>query len=260
MSPLDTPPDQNSLSTSELAALPSVQLFVERAAAARSGFRLTDQNAAAVAEICRHLDGLPLALELAAARIPSLSPEQIPARLHDRFRLLTTGGRTAPPRQRALRATLDWSFGLLTEPERVVLRRVAVFSGGWTLDAAEGVGSCVVGDRGTDEQPSPITQPLRGGNIGYDVVRRTMFAGPRLDIPAPNTLDVLGRLVARSLVRTDEDRSGPAPELRYRLLETVREYAWEAPARGRRGRRDLPAARRLVHRSRRAGRAPHARR
>ena len=116
----------------------AVRLFAERATAVQPGFD-PDRDAAAVAEICHRLDGLPLAIELAAARLRMLSPRQIADRLDDRFRLLTGGSRTAQPRQQTLRAVVDWSWDLLPEAERTVLRRAAVFSGGWTLEAAEAV-------------------------------------------------------------------------------------------------------------------------
>ena len=116
----------------------SVRLFVDRAQAALPGFAVTPANAAAVQEICRRLDGIPLAIELAAARVRVFSVEQIAARLDDRFRLLTAGPRTAMPRQQTLRATVDWSYDLLSEPERAVLRRLAVFAGGWTLRGRRG--------------------------------------------------------------------------------------------------------------------------
>src|SRR5206468_11008055 len=102
-------------------------------------FALTPQCAHAVADLCRRLDGIPLALELAAARLDSLSVEEINARVHDRFRLLTEGFRTPDPRHQTLRATLDWSHDLLPEAERKVLRRISIFSGGFTLDAAAAV-------------------------------------------------------------------------------------------------------------------------
>ena len=119
----------------------AVQLFVERARRQQPGFELTAARARVVAELCIHLDGIPLALELAAARVPSLAIEQINARLDDRFRLLTGGIRTALPRQQTLRATFDWSFDLLAEQERTVLRRLAVFPGSFTLEAASAVAS-----------------------------------------------------------------------------------------------------------------------
>jgi predicted ATPase len=119
----------------------AVQLFVERAQKQQPGFALTADRAPVVAQLCIRLDGIPLALELAAARLRSLSIEQINARLDDRFRLLTAGTRTALPRQQTLRATLDWSYDLLAEPERAVLRRLAVFAGGFTLEAAAAVAS-----------------------------------------------------------------------------------------------------------------------
>jgi non-specific serine/threonine protein kinase len=172
--------------TEHITGAEAVQLFIERAGAVLPGFALTEQNAAAVAQICRQLDGIPLALELAAARLSALSVEQIAARLDDRFKLLTEGSRTALPRQQTLRGTLDWSHDLLSEPERVLLRRLAGFTGGWTLEAAESVCS---GDG------------LEPGDI----------------------LDVLAQLVGKSLVVADSH--GEAT--RYRMLETVRQYATE---------------------------------
>ncbi|MCG0287307.1 BTAD domain-containing putative transcriptional regulator [Streptomyces sp. PSAA01] len=124
-----------------LAPAPAHQLFAERAATVRPGFdpAADPKTAAAVAEICRRLDGLPLAIELAAARLRLLTPRQIADRLDDRFRLLTSGSRTALPRQQTLRAVVEWSWELLDERERTVLRRASVFAGGWTLSAAEAV-------------------------------------------------------------------------------------------------------------------------
>ncbi len=117
----------------------SVRLFVERAAAALPGFALTEENAPAVARICERLDGMPLAIELAASRVRALPPRQILERLDDRFRILASGGRTSVPRHRTLRATIDWSYELLSEEEKVLFRRLSVFAGGWTLEAAEAV-------------------------------------------------------------------------------------------------------------------------
>ena len=115
----------------------SIRLFVERGTTAKPDFRLTKENTPFVAQICSRLDGIPLAIELAAARVKVLSPEQIASRLDDRFRLLTGGARTALPRQQTLRAMIDWSYSLLSDPEKIVFRRLAVFTGGWTLEAAE---------------------------------------------------------------------------------------------------------------------------
>lgn len=138
-----------SLSTPDPLALPSldsligyeaVRLFRERAAAVMPAFDLTGDNARAVAQICQRLDGIPLAIELAAARLRMLPVEEIAERLNDRFRLLTGGSRTALPRHQTLLASIDWSYGLLVDSERVLLNRLAVFAGGWTLDAAEAVG------------------------------------------------------------------------------------------------------------------------
>jgi predicted ATPase/DNA-binding winged helix-turn-helix (wHTH) protein len=129
-----------------VASSDAVRLFVERAQRHQAGFLLTPSRAAIVAQICIHLDGIPLALELAAARVHSLSLEQIHARLDNRFRLLTDGGRTALPRQQTLRATFDWSFDLLAEDERAVLQRLSVFTGGFTLEAATDVASDAAND------------------------------------------------------------------------------------------------------------------
>ena len=116
-----------------------MQLFVERALLVRPEFEVTNQNAPALASLCCHLDGIPLAIELAAARVRSLSVEEIDGKLDQRFRLLTGGSRTALPRQQTLRSLIDWSYDLLHEPERLLLQRLSVFAGGWTLEAAEAV-------------------------------------------------------------------------------------------------------------------------
>ncbi len=143
LQPLAVPDPYGSFTRQALEGFAAARLFIERATAAQPAFALTDANAMAVAGICQRLDGIPLALELAAARVRSLSVEQIAARLSDRFRLLTGGDRTALPRQQTLRALIDWSFDLLTPPERVLFRRLAVFAGGCTIEAAEAVGAGV---------------------------------------------------------------------------------------------------------------------
>jgi tetratricopeptide (TPR) repeat protein len=176
----------------------AVQLFVARAQPLAATFALTQNNARTIAHICERLDGIPLALELAAARIKSLSVEQIAARLDDRFRLLTGGSRTALPRQQTLRAAIDWSFSLLTEEERVLLRRLSVFAGGWSLEAAESVCS-------KPKAESTGMLPTADCFLLSDV------------------LDLLARLVDRSLV-VFEQHGG---ETRYRLMETIRQYARE---------------------------------
>jgi len=133
-------PDVKQVPTVEqLSQYEAVQLFIERAMLVQPHFLVTRDNAPAVAQICYRLDGIPLAIELAAARVKGLSVEQIASRLDDRFRLLTGGSRTALPRQRTLQATIDWSYKLLSEEERILLRRLSVFAGGWTLEAAEQV-------------------------------------------------------------------------------------------------------------------------
>ena len=165
----------------------AARLLVERAIAVKSDFAVTDANAAAVAEVVRRLDGIPLALELAAARIPVLSPAQLAQRLDQRFRLLAGGERGAIERHATLRAAIDWSYDLLAAKEQRVLARMSVFSGGCSLDAAEAV--------------------CAGTGIDQDEV-----------------LDLVSALVARSLVVAEDAASG---ERRYRLLETIRQYAEE---------------------------------
>ncbi|OAR22588.1 ATPase [Streptomyces sp. ERV7] len=169
-----------------LAESDAVLLFAARAAAASPGFALGPANADAVARVCERLDGIPLALELAAARVRALGVHELAERLDDRFRLLNAGRRDAPARQRTLRAVIDWSWELLTGPERAVLRRLAVFAGGCGLDAAEEV----------------CAQP---------------------EAPADTVLDVITRLVDRSLVTMVDSEDGP----RYRLLESVAAYSLE---------------------------------
>jgi non-specific serine/threonine protein kinase len=117
----------------------AVRLFIDRVVASDPQFAVTLSNAPAVAQVCHRLDGIPLAIELAAARVKVLAVEQIAARLDNRFRLLTGGSRTAVLRQRTLRATMDWSFDLLWQEERALLRRLSVFAGGWSLEAAEAI-------------------------------------------------------------------------------------------------------------------------
>ncbi|OBK95942.1 transcriptional regulator [Mycobacterium asiaticum] len=166
----------------------AIELFADRARRVRPNFVVRESNRALVVEICERLDGMPLAIELAAARIRALSLKQIVDSLHDRFRLLTGGARTAVRRQQTLRASVDWSHALLTEPERVLFRRLAVFAGGFDFDAAHAVGS------GSE---------LEGFQL----------------------MDQLGLLVDKSLVVAFE--TGTDDGMRYRLLETVRQYAQE---------------------------------
>jgi predicted ATPase/DNA-binding CsgD family transcriptional regulator len=134
---LQLPDDNHRLPSADLQCCDAIRLFVERASAVRSDFQLTDQNAAAVAQICRRLDGMPLAIELAAALVHVLSVEQIAVRLDDALLLLNTGRRSAPARHQTLRATLDWSYHLLSDAEQRLFRRLGVFAGGFTLEAAE---------------------------------------------------------------------------------------------------------------------------
>jgi predicted ATPase/DNA-binding SARP family transcriptional activator/DNA-binding CsgD family transcriptional regulator len=179
---------QEAYTPQELEGYESVRLFVDRANQRKPSFELTSSNGRAVAQVCRRLDGIPLAIELAAGRMGVLLAEQLASRLEDSLKLLT-GGRTADPRHRTLRATLEWSHELLSDPERTLFRRLSVFAGGWTLEAAEEVCS--------------------GVGIEQDDV-----------------LDILGNLVDKSLV-VAETSPGVEGELRYRMLEPIRQYGQE---------------------------------
>jgi predicted ATPase len=147
-----------------------MQLFADRAMAVAPQFRMSDHTAA-VADVCRQLDGIPLAIELAAARITALTPEQIAERVSDRFRLLVSGSRTAARRQQTLRATMDWSYELLTQPERTLFNRLSVFAGGCSLEAAE----VVCADA---EQPSQICGPDVLDLVAHLVDRSLAVAEP----------------------------------------------------------------------------------
>jgi predicted ATPase/DNA-binding SARP family transcriptional activator len=190
--PLSLPALGHVASAEELIAYEAVQLFVERARAHRPGFTISERNVQAVSSICSQLDGLPLAIELAAARTRALAVEDIDARLDRRFQLLTGGPRTALPRHQTLRGALDWSYDLLTTKEQILLRRLSVFAGGWTVQAAE-----------------------------------TICAGE--PIGERDVLDILSMLVNKSLVELDDREDGA----RYRLQETMRQYALEKLMQGK---------------------------
>jgi non-specific serine/threonine protein kinase len=178
-------PSADDQSIDAIGECESVRLFHARAAAVDPAFRITDANRSATVDICRQLDGVPLAIELAAARLTVLSVDQIRERLADRFALLQRGSFTAPPRQRALEASVDWSYDLLAAPERLVFERLAVFPGGATIDTVEEV--------------------CAGDGVARDQV-----------------LPLLTHLVNKSLLTVDDDPTG---DRRYRYLETIRHYA-----------------------------------
>jgi predicted ATPase/DNA-binding CsgD family transcriptional regulator len=185
--PLPTPGPGDRESLTGLDRYESVALFAARAAAVAPGFELTADSAVAVAEICQRLDGLPLAIELAAARIRVLSPQQIRERLADRFGLLRRGNRTATARQQTLHGCVDWSFELCSKPERRLWARLAVFVGGCELDAVEGV--CA------DER-----------------------------LPAEDLLDVVSGLVDKSVLVRDDVHDSDGERARYRMLESIRDF------------------------------------
>jgi predicted ATPase/class 3 adenylate cyclase len=180
-------PDRKQTQTPQtLSIYESVQLFIDRALLVRADFQVTNQNAPALASLCCHLDGIPLAIELAAARVRSLAVEEIDGKLDQRFRLLTGGSRMALPRQQTLRSLIDWSYDLLNAPEKRLLQRLSVFAGGWTLTAAE--------------------QVCAGEGVAEGEV-----------------LDLLTSLSDKSLVVAEQTDG----HFRYRLLETMRQYARE---------------------------------
>jgi len=181
---MQLPADGSDLTAVDVWQIESMQLFRDRALSVKPDFLPDDSQTRAAARICARLDGIPLAIELAAARVRVMPVEEIAARLSDRFRLLTGGSRTAIPRQQTLEALIDWSYDLLTEPEMVLLRRLSIFTGGWTLSMAEAV--CA------DEL-----------------------------LPQVEILDILTRLVDKSLVNSDTRRD----EARFNMLETIRQYA-----------------------------------
>lgn len=184
---LPSPTKSGHTTASEASKYPSVALFVDRAVAADAKFELTDENAATVASICRRLDGLALAIELAAARVAILTPDEIASRLDERLQLLSADSRDAQPRQRTLRALIDWSYDLLSSEERILLRRIAVFVGGLTLESARAVCS----DDSIEEN---------------------------------SVLPLLTALIDKSLVASS---AGASAESRFKLLESTREYAIE---------------------------------
>jgi predicted ATPase/class 3 adenylate cyclase len=193
---LPVPNPKHLSETSDLAQFSSVALFVERARAVRPGFYLSDENASAVARICNHLEGLPLAIELAAARVKLFSPQAILARLGSRFDLLRSGARDLHPRHQTLRQAIAWSYDLLREEEKAFFRRLSVFMGGCTLEAADQVCATCEG------------LELDCSGCGA----------------SPDALDAAAALVDQSLLRREESPEG---EPRFVMLETIREYGLE---------------------------------
>jgi predicted ATPase/class 3 adenylate cyclase len=192
VSSLSVPDTDRSPAAGELSRYDAVRLFLDRVRLRLPNFDLTEENGPAVAEVCRKLEGMPLAIELAAARVGTLSVGQISERLTNSLKLLTSGGRTAAARQRTLRGTLDWSYDLLAERERVLFRRLSVFAGGWTLETAEAV-------------------------------------VPAEDAEGSDMVGMLSALADKSLVVVDMSRDGG---VRCRLLEPVRQYALEKLEKG----------------------------
>ncbi|MDF3041129.1 MAG: Protein kinase [Thermomicrobiales bacterium] len=208
--PLALPEPETLGNLDELARVPAIELFVHRAEVANPRFALTTENAAAVTGVVERLDGLPLAIELAATRMKILSPAALLARMEQRLPLLTRGAHDLPERQQAMRATLDWSHDLLSPEEQTLFRRLAVFAGGCTVDAAEYVG----GEGGEGGKWSECTK-----------AHSPLLPAPR---PSPSSpplvIDLLADLVDKSLLRTADDLGD---DRRFGMLETIREYGLE---------------------------------
>ena len=200
--PLAVPSSDAEVSAEELMQSEAPQLFVERARAVKPNFTLTDENARSVAEICARLDGLPLAIELAAARAKILSPQAISARLENRLKLLTGGARDLPARQRTMRGAIEWSYELLNEGEQALFRRLAVFADGFLIEAAEAI----------------LSGEQRAASVG-GVQQNASALSPLTDV-----LDLITSLYDNNLLVQRERADG---ESRFRLLEVVREYALE---------------------------------
>ena len=190
--PLGLPAVGDTVTVGDLAGFDAIDLFCDRARRARPNFVLTDANAASVREICQRLDGIPLAIELAAARTRMMNPERMLAGLEDSFRLLAGGSQELMPRQQTIEASIAWSYDLLTPAEQRLLRRLAVFVDGWTLEAAEAI--CV--------------DPIAGGE------------GAEQDLHEYAVFDALNRLVEHSLVQSEDTPLG----IRFGILETVRQF------------------------------------
>ncbi len=198
-------PDAEHPTFEKVAHSDAAQLFIARASFILPTFSLNQNNLQAIAQICRRLDGIPLAIELAAARVRTLSPQQIAARLDDALAVLTRGSSNLPPRHQTMRAVLDWSDALLSEQERVLFRRLAVFAGGFTLEAAEKI--CGDGEM----------ERMR------DREQEALYHSITLSLHPSSILDLLSNLIDKSLVMVNESDG----EMRYRMLEPLREYARE---------------------------------
>ena len=219
-----------------LSQFEAVRLFIERATLVQSSFAVTNDNAPALAQLCVQLDGIPLAIELAAARVRSLPVKEINARLDNRFRLLTGGSRAALPRQQTLRALIDWSYDLLNAQEKALFCRLSVFAGGWTLEAAEAIGPdppCPIAD--ALPLPFPDTLVPRGGDSTPGLFPETAanesekgmgsasaIGHGGVGLQAWEVLDLLTGLTDKSLVAAET-----GAVTRYRLLETMKQYAAE---------------------------------
>ncbi|MCL4506638.1 MAG: tetratricopeptide repeat protein [Chloroflexi bacterium] len=238
--PMTTPDPANPPPLEQMANYEAIQLFVEHAQSAQPGFDLTLEVAPVVAQICYRLDGIPLAIEMAAAQVAVMTPQEIAARLDDRFALLASVRRTALQRQSTLHAALDWSYNLLSEPERLLLARLAVFVNGFTVDAAQavcgdGTGEEKTEDRGQRPEVRSEKQEARSkkrearsgkqeagdGKQAAGEETTELVAGHFL--PTASVLPLLLQLVNKSLVIADSHEG----QTRYRLLETIRQYAME---------------------------------
>ena len=211
--PLAVPIDAASLSPGELMKFEAVRLFVERGRGAKASFALTNENVESVAKICSRLEGLPLAIELAAARVKILSPPQILSKLENRLQLLTGGAKDLPARQRTMRGAVAWSYDLLSDDERKMFEIFAVFVGGFTFEAAEAVGGGLQHPQAENSPDAPAKS-----NDELHLIQ------PAPESPLGDILDGITSLVDKSLIISKERADG---EMRFRMLEVVREFALE---------------------------------
>ncbi|HSK71383.1 MAG TPA: protein kinase, partial [Pyrinomonadaceae bacterium] len=215
-------PDKENLSVGELSNYPAIELFVQKAKAVKPGFALTEENAQSIAEICRRLDGLPLAIELAAARIKLLAPQAILARLENSLKLLTGGAKDLPERHQTMRAAIEWSYDLLDAEERKLLNRLAVFSGGFRLEAAEAVAEEDAATRRhrDAEKRAEFSNP----ELKAEEYRIPASPRPRVAASQTDVFDGIASLVDKSLLLQREQSDG---ESRFRMLKVVREFVLE---------------------------------
>lgn len=227
--PLALPDDTAQVSLDELSNYEAIKLFVERARYAKPNFAISEENAKSVVEICSRLDGLPLAIELAAARVKTLTPQAILTKLENRLKLLTGGARDLPVRQQTMRGAIEWSYDLLNEDEKALFRRLAVFAGGFTFEAAEAIAEVEKTSKEEGETHRSLPKDFDVSNTNdrnakENSIVPNLSLTPILTFSLP-ALEGITSLIDKSLLVAKEQTDG---EIRFRMLEVVREYALES--------------------------------